>query len=288
MPLSSVIHPAQPLNDVFYRNCGYHCLMTALNYFGRKYQLFIANAACAVELSRIKYIEQRHPDELLKNMAVNAPGIPASNDICADLVTCISNGALGLVHVDCFHMPSKKEFYQKAHWGHSILVRGYENNTFNIIDNETIFSTKYQTALLSFDALSAAYAGYLDHFNPHRSHTSFTTISENGTPADEDIRSIAIIHLKSIKQENTYENFSSAGVSDIIIAKKIERYKFENIIKNETLTNLSNHIIENYEHIRNVVAKMELRQTYNPALLQERLNHITELELQCHSIIAQL
>lgn len=308
MSIDSVNHKTilsvEPLNDVFYRNCGYHCLITALHYFGRKYQLFIGNAVPVIETIESpegarcsnKFLEQRSPDELLREMAIKAAGYFESTDICADLIKCLSQGAPAIVHVDCFYLTEKKEFYRKSHWGHSILVCGYDqqNEIFHIVDNEAIFSTKYRKAQLSFDELKTAYAGYIGQFNPQRNHISFTTVAGDGSrePANydsEEIRRISIAHLKAIKHDNIRHlinaNFSSALAHDIVVAKRIELFKFTNIIKHEELANVVNSMIADYEHMGNVLTKMELKQTYNAALIQEKLKHIIRLEEQYNQLI---
>jgi hypothetical protein len=218
--------------------------------------------------------------------------------------------------VDCFYVAAAREFYQKKHLGHSLLVCGYDRprRMFDIIDNQAISSYTYKRDRISFDALETAHAGFNDTYNARRNYVSFSIISQKeALPAvtyrDEDIRSIALAGLAKQQDQvpgpdrvldHAFENFSAVladekllaasgdeltrVIGEIVIGKKIELYKAVHIVGDPILAETARELVFQFEYVRNVLIKMALSQTYprgSAAKLQDKLKEIVRLEKQC-------
>jgi hypothetical protein len=316
-----VVHEAEPINEVFFINCGCHSLITALRYFGREVKLFIANATLTYAGNDVpgevkfkgNYQYEKPEDELLETLSIGANRFFAGQPLTTALIRYLSEGALAIVHVDCFYVAADREFYQKKHLGHSMLVCGYDRTRrlFDIVDNQAMSNCTYKRARISFDELETAHAGFNDTFNARRNYVSFSIISKKeALPAvvysDGDIRSIAIAGLAKRKDsvpgndwllDHVFENFSAVVsdekrlaanadpltrvIGEIVIGKKIELYKAVHIFRDPVLAETAREIVFHFEYVRNVLIKMALSQVYprgSAAKMKEKMKEIVRLE----------
>lgn len=316
-----VIHEVETFNEVFYRDCTYQAFIPAIRHFGRNFKLLFANsnsiysvdkAATTVKVKN-QYIMDRTNPELYKALGLKVDRFFDSQDICGDLIDHLSKGALGVVQIDCFYIPRKKELYLKKHGAHSMLIYGYDKNEelFYIIDNQATVATNYQKNTISFDELRIAYKGYNDNFNQLRNQvTIYTIATKEGAGAthqsDADIRRITLKNMKkmehrwadskdalyilysdfiviSSKEKVMLENIIQLNyvIGEVLNAKKIELYKARTIIQDKGLADVLGEIVDEYEYIRNVLTKMELSGVYRKSSadgMQAKLKRILSLE----------
>jgi hypothetical protein len=265
----------------------------------------------------VEYHSGRPVEELLIDSGLSFKTKTNYDDIVNALICSISLGRPVIIWVDCFYESIRADMYMKTHWDHTLLVYGYNltNKTFNIIEHKHKDNLSYEKMTIGFDDMVHSSKGYFDNF-ANQSETAlsyefacnggidYSEIDKNGDHSNktvyvENIKNNKSIILQSfdhlnrfieafsvISQDNTlleiYAEELLNNLNEIINAKRVEKYKIENLfaLESETL-GIINEIIDRWTFMRGVIAKYVYSNIYKKeALLTcvEKLQNISKLE----------
>jgi len=233
----------QPFNELYYKDCISHALLTAFRHFGGDVRLLVANCTSICEIAdgeiprglrvRNRYLGVKEDDDVLRENGIEVRRFYDSADLCSDLVAYLSSGQLVIIKLDCFFVKRKRDLYQRKHGEHSVLVCGYDQRqkTFEVVDSENSQSVRYRVVTISFEELAQAYAGYNSMFNSHRREPSHLIIeAQSGTKKrrwdDVSLRHLALTTLGQYLVERAEARHAWARLADEFSAITVNKDEF--------------------------------------------------------------
>lgn len=247
----------QPCNELYYKDCTSHALLTAFRHFGGDIRLLVANCTSICEIAdgeisrglrvRNRYIGVKEDDDVLRENGIEVRRFCDSADLCSNLVAYLSSGQLVIIQLDGFFIKGKRDLYQKKHLGHSVLVCGYDQprKIFNIVDSENSQSVRYRVVPISFEELARAYTGYNSMFNSYRIEPTLLIVGAQSRTKtrrwdDVSLRHMALATLEQYLVERSEARYAWARLPEEFSAMAINEDEFmQNIAQvNYSLGNL--------------------------------------------------
>lgn len=304
-----------PFNDVYYVNCFYLSIFTAIKYLGGSIFSFIANDYFTYELEEtsnglsLNIIKQSgvSPYSICEYNCIN---IEERFDYCEDIITFIKDSILNnnviVLPIDGFFYkhPFHDLYYLKEHHYNAILIYGFDSETEVFKTTETNAAqwntiNCYYKHQISFKDLITAHEGFFKYlkFNPPRQ--AIIRLSKNNTKKMIDYnpvfyRNTMVNNLKAHKNViiNSLHNISviikSIEVFDIddntsfnnLIASVSNLYAIRSILGPcGNCIQLLNEIIDMWSIIRAIIYKSQFRQIkYNRTDICSRLSQLYTLE----------
>lgn len=244
--LSNDYNAIKPLNNCFYRNCFYNCILAILNSYGKNTLELILNDRNFYKLREengyyylgIEYYSYMPLKQFLFKMGINTSNYYIIGDnLKKELLAHIQSRRLIILWVDNFYLTYKDNYYQKKHHLENLLV--YASNDiyseFYVIDTRDSNSIIYNSYIVSDTTLAEAYNGALK-FNKYNLFTPFSTFYNEEpwrytTNINWKMWYLLKINSKEISDKNNYKIIYK--FADIIV----------NCIKNKNLDYLSLIII---------------------------------------------
>lgn len=159
-------------NDIWYKNCFYNALIPVINSFHGEIKDYIVNdIAGEYKLHKSgKYTHLEYGTEIFKGIGLEELGITyESQKNCAHvterIIQYINNDKLVIVSVDCFYEPIRKDTFYINHWPHVLLIYGYDDESFLIIESEYISDVRYKKMQIGKEDLEKCYISFNQYFN---------------------------------------------------------------------------------------------------------------------------
>ena len=329
-PTRAILENVEAFNEVFLNDCFYQAIVPVVRHFGSDINALFANIFSIYASSNVeKAFEVRNESiathdvfDLLRLMGIQHEVQTRCENVCEEIINYLETGKKAvIVNLDCFYIKNKHDMYQKIHWSHAILVYGFDQQKqeFTVIDGDDIFSLNYHSQTISFEELAAAYRGYNQYFNilyksgslfalselPHKTadfqidakKLTFETIHKNRIRILDSIDSYTsyyqdFVELISDSQlvvgnaDDLYYTFN-----DMLAAKKMERYKIQQILLESYLNILIDTIVNELNFICNVFQKINLRKKVKEPTqdqLIKKWKHVLELEEKYNQSLIRL
>jgi amino acid adenylation domain-containing protein/non-ribosomal peptide synthase protein (TIGR01720 family) len=161
-----------PFSEIFYKDCFYHGLFSALDGFGISRKPFLLNhiSSCGYNLEHHSLeaanLEIKKEEELLNMYGLQAEKVDFSSHFVAMVKAVLLNNKLILLPVDCYQLSYRKDSYHSRHWSHVVLIYGYNemNQTFWVVDHDEIQSQQFQCLPAAYQDMESGYCGYKECF----------------------------------------------------------------------------------------------------------------------------
>jgi amino acid adenylation domain-containing protein len=322
----------QPFNDVFFKDCTHQAMLAAVRYFGRDVNTFLANtiAVCRRDVGRARglrlcmtYLERQALEELLTNAGIAVHRSSGTSDVCEDLLESLSQGAVGIVKVDCYFVQGQRELFQRKHGDKTILICGYDRDRrlFEIIDNDAGRFMRYRRTTIGFDELCAAYEGYQRTFNPRGVEVSNFTVFAKPWRQEDRVDEAATRRdaLETLRFAGKWrdeergalellnEDFYAASASERLLMEHVEQlsftfgelisgkrllaYQLGRILKDSQLCQPVEEMISRLEIVYDLLAKMRISQDYAARKvhsMQTKLKEARQLDLEYGESVRRL
>lgn len=298
-----VLEGFEPFNDVFYKDCFYNAFFSVLKKYGRNIEHFLVNDLLVYGYDEanpyfieIKYEEIKPLPSLANQVGISLELTNVSNDIVNDIRYVLMHQKACIVQVDVYYSPERKDTFQKKHWSHTLLVYGYNDSkgVFYILEHSDIDALDYKESTITYRDLERCYRGALTELikdNQQPTLYVFDRITENnGIIVDakevmlENIRNhvdavqanteklksfanaLACIAGDKIKLKNIM-NALFFSFRNILIAKKSEKYKMDNILGNSDISDIMYNIVAKWEMMTNIIEKINVTGVYKDSSL---------------------
>jgi len=310
-------------NDIFYKSCFYNALFTVLQSCRYSIGYFFVNNFCAYTTNNegiigADYQELRDCKKMLEDTKVRYRGESHVIDIVKYAVDEINQGNILLIWIDPYYALIRKDAYRLKHRSHPWVVTDVdmENKYFFIYEHTNSDSLNYQKQGVSFDELSACYDSYISLYAKDENGYSCYSFEHKhkNQKVNLDFNSIYLDNLISNKDKinsnrdalvSFIETFAEhiteldylkankeniiASLNELINAKKVERYVYENILKNEPgLKEVVSCVVDKLELIRSILLKYYLTDKITEkkqVLLKEELLNIKDCEKELYSLL---
>jgi hypothetical protein len=169
-----ILAGVNPYNDLYYKDCFYNALFSAIQHFNKDIIPFLINDVAVYafplepddKLLKVNYQSTVPIQQLLNDQHIVTSTRLKSDKIISDIITGISNNRPVIAAIDCFYAPLREDLYQKEHWAHYWLVYGYDGlrQMFNIIEHRHRGSLTYKQYEVSYQDLANCYTGFIKNF----------------------------------------------------------------------------------------------------------------------------
>jgi len=312
-----------PFNDIFYKSCFYNALFTVLQSCGYPIGYFYVNdfiiyITNSYGFIKVEYQELKDCKQILRNIKVRYKGESHVTDIVRYAIDEINQGNILLIWNDPYYASIRKDAYRVKHRSHPWVVSDVdmENKHFVVYEHTNSDSLNYHKQELSFDELRACYDSYITLYgkdengyscysfehkpkklkiNLDLDSTYFANlilnkdkISENRDAMFSFIDSFAE-HIMELDYLKASKESLLASLNDLINAKKVEKYVYDNVLKNELgLKEVLFCIVDKWELIRSTLYKYYLTDKITATkqvLLKEELLNIKDCEKKLYSLL---
>lgn len=279
----------KPFNDIFFKDCFYNALFSALEHLEFSILPVLVNSI-PVFVSRDNQINVVYADQvdlvsLLKQSPVTIETMVDCDDLIAEMEKTINEDRLLIIQIDCFYQPHKKEVFLKSHWPHSLLVYGYEqaDKKMLAVEQEYHESLSYTHMAIPYLVVKNAYGGYLTHFQKGREvitlyKLSKPDISDNVSNYDlkqkytanwvnmNDMVMAGLTFLKDFSMyvgkkgtqaqaDFEFQKNILSSLNIIIHAKSVQLYIMERLKYPEDCINAITQCLKGWNKLRNIIAK---------------------------------
>lgn len=134
-----------PFNDCFYYNCFHSALFAVIQANHGCVLTCMASGIPRLErqtragnhriLYRFRFLKDY--EQLLAENALHCEALPQGTKGFCLLREAVSSGAAAIVNVDGWGLSYRSDLYLRKHWPHTLLITGYSENTFRVIDQPT-------------------------------------------------------------------------------------------------------------------------------------------------------
>lgn len=311
-------------NDIFYKSCFYNALFTVLlscrypigYFFVNDFIIYTTNSHGIIG---VNYQGLKGCKRILEDTMVRYRGEKHVTDIVKYAVNKIKEGNILLIWIDPYYAQIRKDTYMIKHRSHPWVVADVdiENKFFFVYEHTNSDSLNYQKQGVSFDEISACYESYITLYA--NDENGYSCYSFEHKPKNQkinlDLNRIYLDNLILNKDKlsdnlnamisfiDTFEGHITdlvylkanrenliASLNKLINAKKVERYVYENILKNEPgLKKVVSSIADKWELIRSILLKYYLTDKITEkrqALLIEELLNIKDCEKELYLFLS--
>lgn len=295
---------AVPFSEIWYKDCFYHALFSAILTFGKRHETMQVNDFYKYSLSTEGILSYQQCKDLSVEEGLARIGIEIStfrleNNVINSLKKWIDKGYLVIVNVD--RMVLKSEASNVDTTCHSVLVYGYENDTFFIMENRYVSSCLFERKEISAELLNEAYLSFINKLK-HFKYGMYV-VKDIGHCADESdlifimqqcltlnigIRKKSLTYLQnyidsisSVFQSETdfkaYSDIMMKVMNEIIVNKTIEEYSISRIINNPEYTTALQSILNKWKYCRTLVYKYQLLNRFAAADMKKIVDTFHEI-----------
>lgn len=264
----------KPFNDVWYFDCFNHALFPILEYNGidLKKEIFSKERGyynfdndqyriCLWSSCYIDLILQKYGLILRKNKPADVIGFIKSK---------IDQSIPVIIFIDCYYESLRIDSFMKKHVPHSLLIYGYSNNVFYIIEHDYISSLKFKDREIPIEELKKCYVSYEKFFSDASVFTVeksfFNKKIENIKVSDKSLQSL-LYSIKNIFEDENKLKTKAGELTDFFMrlsqVKSITMYcntvcgklKFLDVLEKQK---------QNSSIIAALMAKYNIYKKYNP------------------------
>lgn len=317
------VQGVEPFCDIFYKDCYVNVLLAILKRVGGEKDYFANNVyAYKYDGNRkglpiyIKNIEILQEQALLLDMGIHIREESVVIDLIETIKKALDQDRVVIIRVDCFYEENRRDFYQKEHWPHAILVKGYDERkkSFFIIEHDDIDSSQYNEYEISYTSLLESYEGAIERFYDEKlaSYFEYSFPTNKIVTNDLDVQKKYIKNIESNSKEIekgfqylnqlkefmdncTEEYFIDYAaevifvINEIINAKKVDNFNKQIIFKgNCKVEEMCNSMLEEFEKIRIQLLKVAYsskKKKLDIIEIQKRIKIIFDLEVKLHETI---
>jgi len=283
-----LIEPVEPFNDLFFRDCQFNMIFTAVKYFGGNIGYFLANDQILYYCHTDKENEQefgvQYKSFWKEKRVYAACGIFCTakikvQDVIGEAKEAIKSGKLVSLWIDSYYESMRKDVYQKEHLPHSILLHGYDDKKeiFHIIEHSNKDKLDYKHITISYNELATCYHGYLEYFiGAHREKTYFTY---------EGQHSIEKVSVFQLMKENIAYNRNEL-IGSVNKLKEIIEWIRKVVLSEELLKSRAASLVEMMNQIINAIKVEKYRLEYFAPESQEIVVQLDELATRWEKVRA--
>lgn len=154
--------------DLWYRDCIYHSIFTALSYYKKPIYPFLSQNIYLYDINNNNgLITMRKPinkdiGTILDSMGISLRYETVKDDVIQEVVSNIDHKRIMIIPIDKYYMEICLDTYRKVHHRHYIMIYGYDisEQKVYIIENKYLNSPLFEKKCLSFQSLYEAHLGY--------------------------------------------------------------------------------------------------------------------------------
>ena len=297
-----ILENINPFVDIWYKDCFFMSLMHLLNLQQKIYLLFnefyIYSKDSTLSIKTLKYDED-NIFKLLPKIGLNCKYKMKISDIQSEIIKSLNNKEWIILAVDPFYEDIRKDAYKKLHIPHCLLIYGYSQEVFYIVEQNYILSLHYKLGEISQKSLIESYNGFLEEVRKNSKYIgedfpveckiksqfpTYFTIKNNNKNIVIDVKKLINFILNSIpilldslkalkKQENYLQKLYKKGeekqltelisqINKIIIARKVDDFRFEKLTSNNQKI-LIQESVKNWTYLRTIFSKLLFSKKYN-------------------------
>ena len=180
-----VSYSITPFNEIFFNDCYYNALFSAITYFNGFVPYFLAHYSHAYVFEKvdvqfgITYFSERTDADILydMNLIVDHTYQP---QLVYKTMEELDQEHLVIVNIDCYYESYRSEYFQKKHFGHCILITGYDTKRmmFEIIEQNQSNVLNYKAMWIPIQELCRAYYGYIETFQQNNTFRSIWRLGD--------------------------------------------------------------------------------------------------------------
>lgn len=305
-----------PFIDIWYKDCFFMSLMHLLSPEQRMYLLFnefyIYQKKLTLGIKTLKY-NRDNIFKLLPKIGLNCDYKMEISDVEDEIIKSLNNKECIILAIDPFYEDIRKDAYKKLHIPHCLLIYGYSKKNFYIVEQNYSLSLQYKSEKITKSSLIEAYNGFLTEVKKNPNYIgedfpieckindqfpTYFTIKEDNKNITIEIKnlinfilnSIPIL-LDSLEMLKKYETYLQKQymkceekqlrelvfqINKVVIARKIDNFRFEKITSNKQKL-LIQASIKNWTYLRTVFSKLLFSKKYNKEHFINIISSIKEI-----------
>lgn len=163
-----------PFNQFLFINCYYNSLFTVFDHYHLPiHKILMKTSVEAMKKDNALSIAYRFVEDEKKMLHDLGLASEPIGDCRLDrrIRVAIDRKHFIILDVDCYYLSVRKEFYQKQHYNHTLLVYGYTQDMKNIIvmEQKNAESLSYQEKIIPYEELERAYHALKQNDYPNHS-----------------------------------------------------------------------------------------------------------------------
>ena len=309
-----LIESVEPFNDLFFHDCQFNTIFTAVKHFGGNIGYFLANDMILYYFQNRQEFGVQYKSFWNEERVYAACGISCTKKIKVQNVIeeakkAIRRGRLVALWIDCYYESMRKDVYQKEHLPHSILLHGYDDKkeVFNIVEHSNRERLDYKHVTITYKELASCYQGYLEYFiGVHRKKTYFEYESQHSIEkvsvfqmmkenmahnrrelidSVEKLRRITKWIQNVVSDEELLRNSAEPlmeRLNQIVNAIKVEKYRLEHYaLDGQSMVAQLDEVASRWEKVRAWIGKYRITFRYQErtaGTIMELLEQIADLE----------
>lgn len=300
------------LFDLNYLDCSKSQYVSYLKQMGYRVEALYYNCLDSTNEIMIQIIKQKksryHFDELgfqhsdwqligLEKRDIHSESL---YNIQEGIKEIIDSGNIVFVSVDTFHLPHRKQSYQKEKSPHSIMIKGFRDNLIDIIDETAPIFSKFQYPISELEIAYKNGCGfrYISYFEPitfnnmddlkEKTKKLFQDFIDNRNETYELFDSVDdLLKLKSPYFNNLVETLQHLSASFTLLAGSREMFvHFANFVDfDDEVLNLAKKSSRIADSLRNMLNKGILRNRVKENLVLEKVNTLWEIEIKLNQLL---
>lgn len=285
----------KPFNELFYKSCFYNSFFSALSFFAIPYDNFLTNEQIYLDkihdMYTVSYQEIEPFEEIMAASNLSVETLMRSDNIVNDIINEIEKERPVIIWVDAYGLPYRKDTFNIKHLSHTILIIGYSQTAqlFKVIDHSSWMNLNYKEKIVSFSCIQNAYNMFFENFGDKGNIDTFFSFYRSNVPTKNHKNQIDKYKLyrerAELNHKNIIELFESIidfcqkfntepiafeqvqNIKNLIIEinniKKVDLYRFKNIICDQRFTLQLKKGVELYQAIQNFLVKIIYAQEIN-------------------------
>lgn len=306
---------AVPFSEIWYKDCFYHALFSAIISFKKNYSIMQVNDFFEYRLSD-KGILSYHQCEVLNvDVGLEKIGLKLSTyrleeNVVSFLKKWIDEGKLIILNVDRNIINSENTELDVT--CHSILVYGYKDEDFLVMENRYVNSCLFEKKTVNQKNLNLAYHSFINKLK-HFKYGMYVlenipTVRVNcdiGKMMTDNIyknlqrREKSMEYLSKFinyieQQITTQENLNKCVddimkvFNDVIVNKTIEEFSIARILNDNGYTDIFRNILEKWKLCRTLVYKYQLLKRYTEADMKKVISTLQDILVEERKLILKI
>ena len=309
------MYKAIGFSDIWYKDCFYHALFSAILTFGKNYKIMQVKDFFEYRLSQkgelsYQQCEEMSIEEGLERIGIGVSTYRIEKCVISELKKWIDQEYLIILNVDRDVMNSEKSDVDVT--CHSILVYGYENDYFNIMENRYVNSCLFEKRIVGQEKLNTAYLSFINKLNYFKYGMY---VIKNMASIEDNLNFVKMIidciyknlnsKEKSIKYLEDYiirfkqkiipdkllkENIDDIMkvMNNIIVNKTVEEFSIRNIIENKEYICGFKNVLEKWKLCRTLMYKYQLFGIYRPTDIEKVIITLQEIVIEEKKLILNI
>ena len=307
MHTKKVLKGVKPFNELFFRSCYFHQLMTAYSKYGAAAEIIYSNYLPVyrfneeteqISCKTILLFTEKDTEEYSGLHLVKKK---RCFDAVKEIIRAIDRGNPVIVAVDCFELAYREEYYHKGHTGHYLLIYGYDIQKGVFIANEHFYtnSVRYGEVEIKLEVLKKAAESYNDNLALYPSaivkvtrapHARSKPIGEEfkrrivraAQSLSDSCRSMQkfVAYLKEKSENEAYiiENAERlfADIVNLRREKNNQKYQLAVLLKNDKIDEITARVVDNMIFACGILARISRRKNFRKDIYVDMLDRLEE------------